>query len=547
MVEVAVTIGIVAMLVVSMTAALGNGFKFLMISKQRAAATQAANAQLERARAVSQNDWTALGLVSSDLGGDPSIVTGSCGGTSTPMFSGEPVVTAGTTTSNPLYPHVATVPVGATTVTVKTYVTGATTTGVCSISNPSFKRVTVIATWARSLPGTSNEVRLATYLTPMSRPSNPDFIGTASYSGSSLVGTFAAAGAAVQDTAIYPPQSAADGRSVGQIVTYKGAGISPLGVAGGVSTAQHTATATVDDDSLTSGIPKHACDPGSCQPPTPPDCSTWAGGNTWSDFVGGLVGALSNTSAGACSSVTDASDGLPYTKNRAALTSALVMSGTVPAGGVVPSFVLDLVDTGSSWSTASTVDRSDVSGQSRITSTASATISTTPMLRFNVPGVLNANRGVVELAAGTWTASAHAGVGAAAPSVSGTMTFAVLDPASVVTGCSSRNGIYCNIAVDPTAAGFGGYDRTIDVVYDVPSVLPTARFIMSTTIKVFVPSPTQSSSGGATTQATMGFALPKVTTLVSFQSPLGSTLATASDVMDFGQLVTSAFYTPPAT
>lgn len=545
MIEVAVTIGIVAMLVVSMTAALGNGFKFLMTSKQRAAATQAANAQLERARAVSQNDWTALGLVSSDLGGDPSIVTGSCGGASTSMFSGEPIVTAGTTTSNPLYPHVLTVPVGSTTVTVKTYVTGATTSGACSISNPSFKRVTVIATWAKAQPGTNNEVRLVTYLTPMSRPSNPDFVGTASYSGSSLVGTFAAAGAAAQDTAIYPPQSAADGRSVGQIVTYKGTGITPLGVVGGVSTTQHTATATVDDDSLTSGIPKHACDPSSCQPPTPPDCSTWATSNTWSDFVGGLVGAVSNSSAGACSSVTDASDGLPYTKNRAALTSSLVMRGVVPAGGVVPSFLMDLVDTGSSWSTDSIVDRVDAGGQSRLTSTASTTIATTPMLRFNVPGILNANRGVVEMAAGTWTASAHAGVGAAAPTASGSMTFAVLDPASVVTGCTSRNGIYCNIVVDPTVGGFGGYDRTIPVVYDVPSGLPTARFVMSTTIKVFVPSTTQSSSGGATTQATMGFALPKITTSIAVESPLGNTLATAADVMDFGQLVTSAFYTPP--
>jgi len=47
MIEVAVTIGILAMLVVSMTAALGNGFKYLLVSKQRAAASQAANAQLE--------------------------------------------------------------------------------------------------------------------------------------------------------------------------------------------------------------------------------------------------------------------------------------------------------------------------------------------------------------------------------------------------------------------------------------------------------------------------------------------------------------------
>lgn len=545
MMEVAVTIGIVAMLVVSMTAALGNGFKYLLIAKQRAAATQAANAVLERARAVSQNDWTALGLVSSDLGGDANITTQSCSGTPAPMFAGEPIVTAGAAGSNPLHPHVATQPVGSTTVTIKTYVTGITASGGCSVSNHAFKRVTVIATWASAQPGTSSSIRLATYLSPVTRTSNPDFTGTASYSGNSLIGNFTAIGSSLQNTAIYPPQSAADGRSIGQIVTYRGTGISALGTVSGASTTQHTATSTVDDDSLTGGIPKHACDPTSCQPPTPPNCSTFSGNNTWADFVGGLVGTLMQGTAGSCSSVTDASDGLPYTKNRSALTTTTTMRGTVPGGGILPSFVLDLMEIGSGWTSASTVDRSVTSNQARLTSTATTTLATMPMLRFNVAGVLNANRGVIELSGGTFTAASHAGVGAAAPSASGTFTFAILDPNAAITGCASRNGIYCNIVVDPHAAGFAGYERTFDVVYDFPSILPTARFIMSTEVKVFVPSKTQSAASGTTTQATMAFALPKISSSLTVQAPLGTSLVSATDTMDFGQLVTAAFYAAP--
>jgi hypothetical protein len=223
------------------------------------------------------------------------------------------------------------------------------------------------------------------------------------------------------------------------------------------------------------------------------------------------------------------------------------MKGTVPAGGVLPSFLVDLMEVASGWTSASTVDRSVTSSQARIASTATTTLTTMPMLRFNAAGILNANRGVIEFAGGTFTSTANAGVGAAAPSASGTVSFAVLDPNAILTGCASRNGIYCNIVVDPHAAGFSGYDRTFDVVYDYPSILPVARFTMSTNVKVFAPSKTQSAASGSTTQATMSYSLPKITSSLIVQAPVGTTLATATDTMDFGQLVTAAFYAPPGS
>lgn len=564
LVEVAVTIGIIGMLVVSMTAALGNGFKYLLTSKQRAAATQAANAQIERARAVVQQNWTSLGLVSSDLGGDPAITAGLCGGQAAQMFGSEPIVTAGSADSNPFYPHVRTVGVGSTQVTVKTYVTGVDALGGCSVTNPSFKRVTVVAVWAKSQPGVDNTIRIASSFSPADAAgtgsgsgsgsgsggsggggggsSSTAFRGTGSYASGGLVGTMITATGS-DTSAILLPQATADARSIGKVVIYKGAGVSAVGEGGGLSTPRRTSTTTVDDDSLTSGIDKHACDPSTCMPPTPPNCSTFAGFTTWNDFVGGMFGDLMQSTTSSCSSVADASDGLPYTKNGGALGSPMTMTGTVPAGGVLPSFPVDLMSIGSGWNASAVIDRFVLGGQQRLTSTTTVVAPSTPMLRFSVPGVLNVNRGVVEFSGGPFTAQAHAGPGAAAPSVAGTMTFSLYDPTLSLPGCPRRNASYCEFDIDPSAASFTGFDQTFNVVVDVPdSLLPTARFLMTTSIQVLVPSKSQTASGGTTTASSVTFAMPKITTQLVVQSPAGTTLATAADTMDFGQLVSSAFY-----
>ncbi|MGH2829903.1 MAG: type IV pilus modification PilV family protein [Actinomycetota bacterium] len=545
MIEVAVTIGILGLIVASMSAALGNGFKYLLHAKQRSAATQAANAMIERARAIAQSDWTQLGLVASDVAGDPAIVAGSCGGAPTSLFSGEPIVTAGTATSNPLYPHVRPATVGATTVTLRTYVTGVSAYGGCSASNPTYKRVTVVASWAKAPTGVPNTIRIATYLSPVSRPANPDFQGTASYSSGSMIGSLALPSKPVSSTGVFPPQSTADGRSVGQIVTYKGAGISALGqVDGSVTTATHTAETAVDDDALTAGIPQHACDPNSCG--TPPDCAAFTGTDTWSVFLGGLASSTIAGTASSCSSISDATDDLPITIDRASMSTGLSLQSTVPAGGILPEFPVDNIITTTAFSTASSVDRSNVAGQSRITSTASVTVPTLKLLRFNVPAILNVPDGVVQLDGVTFIARAHAGQGAPAPSISGAITFRIFDPAATVAGCTSRSGSYCLIQIDPSIPGFAGLDRSISVTVDVPSILPTSRFVMTTTIKAFVPSTASSVSGGSTTQATMSYALPTIVTAVQVESPVGTTLATVSDAVDLGRLVTAASYAAPS-
>lgn len=545
MVEVMATLGILAILILSMTAALGNGFKFLLTSKQRAAATQIANEQLERARAIAQTDWTQLGLVSSDIAGDSNITSGACGSQTTNLYASEPVMTAGTTTSNPLYPHVKVINVGATTVTAKVYVTGVVLGGGCSVTNPSFKRVTVIATWPRGQSGLPNTIKLATLISPVTRPSNPDFQGTASYSGSSLVGYSSTAAGPIEQTGIFPPQTSANGRAVGLVTAYKGSAVSALGQVGGtVTTTQTTSSTTVDDDSLTTQIARHGCAPASCG--TPPNCPAFTGVETTTVYLGGLLGGNLVSTGSSCSSVQDASDNLPYTKNAATLTSAIDIDSTIPAAGIIPLTEIDLYDAPQGWGSTAIVDRILVSGSDRLNSVATAVLPTVQMMDFNIASLINVPIGVVSIDGGTFTAQSHAGPGAVAPTATGAFTFRLYDPASTLSGCTSRSGEYCVIVVNPHGAGFTGFDSTFTVVRNLPSLLPTTRFTMSTTIKVFAPSTTSTSAAGAITQATMTYALPKVTTQLLVESPVGTTIGTFSDSVDFGQLVTSAFYTAPS-
>lgn len=165
--EITVTLAIMAVLVLGMTGAVASGLRYLLTAKQRAVAVQHANAVVERARAVAQRDWSQLGLVPADVvvADDPNLSTGACGDESNvTMFSGEPIISAGTPDNNPLYPHISSVTAGKTSITLKAYVTGVTPGGTCSASNPTYKRVTVLGTWANAQKGTSNQVRLATYV-----------------------------------------------------------------------------------------------------------------------------------------------------------------------------------------------------------------------------------------------------------------------------------------------------------------------------------------------------------------------------------------------
>lgn len=553
--EVAVTLGILAVLVMSMSVTLASGMRYLLSAKQRAATVQVANAIIERARAVAINDWTQLGLVPGDIdpGADPNIVAGTCGSETANMFSGEPIVAAGTTDSNPLYPHVRDTIVGNTTITLRIYVTGVTP-GSCSMTNPAYKRITVLGTWLRGQGGTSTEVRLASYIyntgsAPVPVGGGPGggvcapscsvtaasgtFQATASYTSGKLTGAqVSLLGGDPPATTLFLPHSVADGRNVGKPIVYKGSAVSAVGApAGETGTPEHKATSLADNDDTT------AKGPGTWPVP---DCESGA----WSDTVGALsTGNLIQT-AGSCSSIFY-DDGVPYASSTTDLSSGISMSSTVPAGGVLPAFgVTEFTAAGAATSTSTVDATAGANGQETVTSTSTTGLPSIDILRFSAGG-FDASQGAVRIEAGTYTATAAAGMNASSPSFSGAVTFKVYDPEAVLTGCDAHASSYCVITIDPAASGFGGFSRTFSVTLSVGlPVLETARITLTSRITIPRPKVEEDRSGTEVLSSKVTFALPKVATTMAVESPVGTTLSTVTGDADLGQLLAIGSYSP---
>ena len=531
LVEVAVTMTILGIIVVSMSAAVIAGLRYLTIAKQRAAAVQWANALVERAHAVAEHDWSQLGLVPSDVvpASDSNLTTGTCAGQSVTTYGGEPVMTAGTSATNPLYPHVQSIDVGATSVTLHVYVTGVTPSGLCSATNPTYKRVTVIGSWARPTGGVSNTVRLATYLYNVSGAPVPTALtqGNAVYQDGSLTAT---AGVSSTDTTIDLPETVGDGSHTGSSTAYSGSAVSPVSMVGTLSSTKHQSTSLADDDATTAAgtgaWPSSVCDSGN-----------------WADFTTGLMGSNLLSTTSSCSSIAY-SDGFPYTSSTSSLGS-LALQSTVPAGGVLPSFPVTEAAWTSALAATSTVDASGANGsQTGLTSTTSVSIPTIKLLGFSVAG-FDASGGAVGVTAGTFSATAPAGVGAAAPSTSGTLSFTIYDPLSQVSGCSSRSGTSCIINVDPGANGFSGRTITANVTLSVSALgIEVARISLATTITVPAQTKTQTSSSGTTTYSKVVYPMPRISTAMTVQAPMGIVLASINDTVDLGQLASVSTYSP---
>lgn len=535
MVEVAVGMALLGILIVGMGAALGTGYRYLLTAKQRAATVQAANAILERARAVARNDWTQLGLVpdADDIASDPDITIGSCGASSVEMFSGEPVVFAGGPGTNPLFPHVRTTTVGQTSITLKVYVTGVTSTA-CSSTNPDMKRVTVLGTWARGQGGVSNEVRLATIVSSAERAPSPGFAGTASYSSGRVLARDDAPAVSPPppETIVFFPQTSADGQHVGAITVYKGSGITPLGQVAGTQTVdEHKASTIADDDANTAAGRTPPCE-----------------ANSWSDFVGGLINSNINGSAESCSTLESAADGLPNSTSTASYTNTPVWISPVPGGGDIPATtVRNYVREGAFTATSSVDGEGGVGGQQSLLSTSTVGIPAVNHLEFSISS-FNAAQGAVRLGAGSFTARARAGRGVspADSTMSGAVTFKIYDPTGGSVVCDEYTGSYCVKTVDPTAPSFTGFDATYAVTLQVLDLLlvEVARITITTQVEIPAPAKEITSSGGNVTLAKVTFPMPKINSTVRIESPVGNVLAVVTDQADYGQLVSVASYAP---
>ena len=159
LIEVAVAIGVFALVGVFMSQLLGAGFKGVLLGKRREVATQEANRLIEIARSLSYN---AIGLVSTDatLATDEAIEEHDGKQSYLSDTSWEPLIWANNPSGHPFDPHIQQVQRAATALTHYVYVTGVDPNGDGAID---MKRITVRVTWNNSgTTGPKNEVRTQT-------------------------------------------------------------------------------------------------------------------------------------------------------------------------------------------------------------------------------------------------------------------------------------------------------------------------------------------------------------------------------------------------
>ncbi len=201
--ETVIAIGVIfaSLVALSYTATVGFGYESL--ARQRQTATALANGTMEQARGLAYAKIQ-TGMLTSDLAGDPNIVTGCAGDPSgtyrflsctpgTVPGSGEKIVHSQTAANptTPLVPHVSTVTENGIGFTIRTYVTNDCTTidgTTCTAIDPY--RVTVIVTWTGGRSYSTKLVRLqslfysptgcrSTETHPYAAPCQPFFFGTA--------------------------------------------------------------------------------------------------------------------------------------------------------------------------------------------------------------------------------------------------------------------------------------------------------------------------------------------------------------------------------
>lgn len=247
---IAITVIFASLLALAYTATVGFGYESL--ARQRQTATALANGTMEQARGLAYAKIQ-TGMLTSDLAGDPNIVTGcagdpagthrflSCAPGSVPG-SGEKIVHSATATNptSPLVPHVRTVTENGIGFTIRTYVTNDCTTVdgiVCTALDPY--RVTVIVTWTGGRSYPTKLVRLqslfysptgcrSTETHPFAAPCQPFFFGTASIPRGEVHISGSVANTSFRSGDLFTP--ALDSQVQREQMTQAQAGYTPTGV-----------------------------------------------------------------------------------------------------------------------------------------------------------------------------------------------------------------------------------------------------------------------------------------------------------------------------
>lgn len=479
MVESTIALALVFAVLVGLLASLTAGIRGVVTGRQRGAALALANEVLEQARGRSYAE------VGHDLDSDPTLA-------GDPMLSGaapaltysgvspaEPLAAstvdagaAGGTMGNPLFPfspHRWSSAREGTTYTTTVYVSQ-----VAPASGDPYKRMTVSVSWSPAQYATAaRTVTLSSFLFDVTPPPDPRLVGEAEADSGSFTVTGSLAGVALSEARIALPYATGTVDS-GFIRTTKGFAAtahSSVVLVSGVLTG-----CVVDGPRADCPGSKAPTDADNDSGTAPPDTDR-AGPDTDAGGVIAAGSALSTTLAGgdaealatarscwACSGPgPDDDDRLPYQWGRASGPASLSMGFRA---GSAEGLLLSAPTGCTTDCAAVAVDRDDVAGSARLTSTASAVYPALDLVTFP-SGAPAGYAGMVRIGTAGVAASAGSGPGAAAPGAGGAPVMIQLYDTTLLPGYKTVTVIPGSTSplLDPTAhaeIGVNGAQVTMD-------------------------------------------------------------------------------------
>ena len=550
-VESLIALGLVFGVLVGLLATVNIGIRGLITGRQRSVALSIANEVVETARSRSYSD------VGHDLDSDPTLATDTdlSGAVPNLLYANpapappEPLVgsvvdagAAAGSTTNPLFPfspHRWPTLREATTYTTSVYVTR-----VIPPAGDPYRRLTVIVTWDKSLTAPSAipaTVRLSSFLFDAVEPPDPLLVGLAEAYGGTVSVTGFLSGIHLSNPApvtVWLPYAhgEVDSRFVRGAKGFAGTARSLTSLLG----PETVSGCTVSNGGLTAECPGTRAETGSDNDvaTAPPDHNaagptidlggTVVAGGSLASIVGpGTARSLSTArSCWSCYGTgVDDDDRLPYQWGQA--TGPTILSMPFSAGPATGSLVTAIG--GCSACSTVTLDRDDVSGASRLLTTAAAVHPAMDLLTF--AGAPPGYAGMVRVGPTDVSVSATSGPGALAPSFTGgAVTVQVYDPAAP-----------------------GSY-RALSITPGTPSEPPASQAVMAVSDTVVTMDATIRSGPAVTGSTPTGTALAEAHASLSnwltvevhlvVTDSTGVTLADLVVSLDYGRVTARATYQP---
>ncbi|MGH8973702.1 MAG: hypothetical protein ACRD0C_10925 [Acidimicrobiia bacterium] len=541
-----IALGLVFGVLIGLLTALSTGVRGVVTGRQRSVAISIANEVMETARSRSYAE------VGHDLDSDPTLASDPAIQGSVPnlvytdvspgpdeQLAGS-IVDAGAaagSATNPLFPfspHRWQTVRESTTYTASVYVTLVTPS-----SGDPYRRLTVSVTWQRSPDATAatlGEVRLSSYLFNAIQPPDPLFAGLAEADAGTVTVTGTLSGIDLSDARLWFPFShgEVDSRFVRRVTGFAGTtrafmnlgsgSASGCTVSNGGLTAECTATKAEtgsDNDAATA-----PADHNTAGPTIDPGGSLGAGDKL--TFALGAGGARSLSTARSCWSCygtgTDDDDRLPYQWGQATGPDSLSLGFT--AGPVAGS----LLTSAAACVTCSTVtlDRDDVSGATRLLSTAA--VAHPPIDLVPLDGAPAGYAGMVRFGATNVGTTATSGPGALAPSFTAS-------PVSVqIYGTTTPTPGYQALTITPGTPS--------ETTSHADMLVSGAQVVMDATVRSGPAVTLSTLSGGALTEAQASLSNWLSVDIHLVVTDATGTLADLTVSLDYGRVTTRATYQP---